>query len=118
MAGLTTHVLDVAQGRPAEGVTIDLYRVDGAGVRQRLCRRTTNSDGRCDQPLLTAEETRAGCYELIFHIGAYFAKSGLAVVDHPFLGEVPVRFSIADLDRHYHVPLLVAPWSYTTYRGS
>jgi 5-hydroxyisourate hydrolase len=106
--GLTTHVLDTARGRPAAGVRIDLLRVaDGELLRTA----TTNADGRTDAPLLGAGELQAGEYELVFAVGDYFGERA-------FLDRVPVRFSIADPEAHYHVPLLVSPWSYSTYRGS
>src|SRR3954452_9099560 len=107
---LTTHVLDVAKGGPAAGVEISLGR-DGAVV---AC-GTTNADGRTDAPM--AESLEVGEYELRFAVGAYFAGSD-AVSDPPFLDVVPVRFGIADADAHHHVPLLVSPCSYSTYRGS
>jgi len=104
---LTTHVLDTASGRPAAGVQIELARLDGGG-RETLTRVVTNPDGRTDEPLLT--ELAPGRYELTFAVGAYF---GAGLFD-----EVPIRFRIDDADAHYHVPLLVSPWSYSTYRGS
>ena len=115
MAALTTHVLDTMHGRPAAGLRIELYRL--AGSRQRLVDVVTNDDGRCDAPLLHGEIMVRGEYELVFHVGDYFRATG-ATEDPPFLDEVPVRFAIADAASHYHVPLLVSPWSYTTYRGS
>jgi 5-hydroxyisourate hydrolase len=112
---LTTHVLDTARGRPAEGMAIELFR---HGERERLVATRTNADGRTDAPLLADGELRAGSYELVFDVGSYFAGAGLASEDEPFLGLVPVRFGIADPGAGYHVPLLVSPWSYSTYRGS
>ena len=109
MGRLTTHVLDTAGGRPAAGVRYELFALDGA--RRRVAEGRTNADGRGDAPLLEGAGLVAGRYELVFHIGAYFGQA-------PFLDEVPVRFAVADADQHYHVPLLVSPWSYTTYRGS
>ena len=107
-SGLTTHVLDTARGRPAAGVRIDLIRVaDGELLRTTR----TNADGRTDEPLLGAGELQAAEYELVFAVGDYFGERG-------FLDRIPVRFSIADPEAHYHVPLLVSPWSYSTYRGS
>lgn len=103
---LTTHVLDVARGRPAAGVGIELWR-DG----KLITAQTTNVDGRCDAPLVAAGALRAGEYELRFAVGAYFG-------DTAFLDVVPVRFRVADATQKYHVPLLVTPWSYSTYRGS
>ncbi len=112
---LTTHVLDTAHGRPASGVTIELYRGKDL-VKTAL----TNSDGRTDAPLLAGEAFANGSYELIFHVGDYFASTDREERDLeiPFLDLVPVRFGIADADAHYHVPLLVSPWAYSTYRGS
>ena len=102
---ITTHVLDTARGRPAAGVAIELTRLaDGA----RLASTTTNADGRTDEPLL--RDVAAGEYELVFAVGDYFGEG--------FLDRVPVRFRVADPEAHYHVPLLVSPWSYSTYRGS
>jgi 5-hydroxyisourate hydrolase len=117
-AGLTTHVLDTSRGRPAAGLRIDFSRVDADG-RPRLIRTvTTNADGRVDAPLLGPGEMQAGRYELLFHVGAYFRSTGAALGDPPFLDQVPVRFAIAEPTAHYHVPLLVSPYGYVTYRGS
>ena len=117
-AGLTTHVLDTARGRPAAGLRVDLSIVDADG-RPRLLRTvTTNADGRCDAPLLASDEMKVARYELVFHVGAYFRRAGVTLPDPPFLEEVPVRFAIADRAGRYHVPLLVSPYGYTTYRGS
>jgi 5-hydroxyisourate hydrolase len=117
-AGLTTHVLDTAHGRPAAGLRVDLSIVDADG-RPRLLRTvTTNADGRCDAPLLAPDEMRVAQYELVFHVGAYFRGAGVTLPDPPFLEQVPVRFAIADRAGHYHVPLLVSPYGYATYRGS
>jgi 5-hydroxyisourate hydrolase len=116
---LTTHVLDTARGRPAEGMSVELLRHSADGGAPESLRQTrTNVDGRTDQPLLGPGELRAGSYELRFDVGAYFAGSGLAADDPPFLGLVPVRFAVADPEAGYHVPLLVSPWAYSTYRGS
>jgi 5-hydroxyisourate hydrolase len=104
---LTTHVLDTARGRPAAGVEIELARLDGSG-RTVLATVVTNADGRTDEPLLGA--LQVGAYELLFAVGAYFGEG--------LFDEVPIRFRIDDADAHYHVPLLVSPWSYSTYRGS
>jgi len=113
---LTTHVLDTAQGKPGAGIAIELYRL-GAG-RQRLASVATNSDGRCDRPLLEGPAFAAGIYELVFHAGKYFAGQGLALPEPKFLDEVVIRFGIADVAAHYHVPLLISPYAYSTYRGS
>jgi hydroxyisourate hydrolase len=115
--GLTTHVLDTARGRPAAGVRVDLSALDAEGRPRLVATAITNADGRPDGPLLAGDAMRAGGYELAFHVGAYFRRAGL-VAGPPFLDVVPVRFAIADAQGHYHVPLLVSPWSYTTYRGS
>jgi 5-hydroxyisourate hydrolase len=115
---LTSHVLDVAHGRPAAGVRIDLAVIEPDGRARPLATATTNADGRTPAPLLAGDTMAAGAYELTFHVGAYFAALGVPLADPPFLDRVPVRFSIADPEAHYHVPLLVSPWSYSTYRGS
>ena len=116
MGRLTTHVLDTAHGRPAAGMALTLFRVDGA--RHKIAAATTNADGRCDRPLLDGVAMRAGTYELDFETAAYFARLGATLADPPFLDVVTVRFAIADPGAHYHVPLLVSPWAYSTYRGS
>jgi hydroxyisourate hydrolase len=108
---LTTHVLDTALGRPAAGVEITLHR-DG----EELARAVTNADGRTDAPLL--DPLPAGVYELRFAVGAYHRTAGHDLPDPPFLEVVPVRFGIAAAGTHLHVPLLVSPWAYSTYRGS
>jgi 5-hydroxyisourate hydrolase len=116
--GLTTHVLDTAHGRPAAGLRIDLFAIGGDGRARLLRSAITNADGRPDGPLLAAGEMAAGCYEIAFHVGAYFRGLDARGGDPSFLDVVPVRFAIADPGDHYHVPLLVSPWSYATYRGS
>ncbi|MEQ8967112.1 MAG: hydroxyisourate hydrolase [Azospirillaceae bacterium] len=119
MGRLTTHVLDTANGRPAAGLAVRLSRRDPVSGRYDPVREiVTNADGRGDGPLVEGPDFVAARYELVFAVGAYFAGLGLALPDPPFLDEVPVRFAIADAAVHYHVPLLVSPWSYTTYRGS
>lgn len=120
MAGrLTTHVLDTAQGKPAAGLTIELWMIfSPEGDRTLLKTVQTNADGRTDQPLLQGSELNRGIYELVFAVGAYFAQSMLSLPDPLFLDTVPIRFGIANADSHYHVPLLVSPWAYSTYRGS
>jgi 5-hydroxyisourate hydrolase len=114
---LTTHVLDTATGRPAAGMAIELFRIE-RGDRRLLKTVTTNSDGRCDAPLLKGSDLAAGQYELLFHVGDYFRAGGVLLSDPPFLDLVPLRFGIADAGQHYHVPLLVSPFAYATYRGS
>ncbi len=117
MGRLTTHVLDTAQGCPAAGVRILLYRVSGNSHR-KIAEAVTNEDGRTDSPLLEGAKLKAGRYELIFGAGAYFAAQGIASAEPAFLDEVPVRFGLADAGGHYHVPLLLSPFGYSTYRGS
>src|SRR4051812_47549181 len=116
-AKLSTHVLDTAHGCPAQKMKIELWSLSGE-TRSLLKSVYSNADGRTDQPLLAAEEMKEGRYELIFFVGDYFAAKGSATVTSPFLGEVPVRFGIADTTASYHVPLLCSPWAYSTYRGS
>lgn len=117
MMGLSTHVLDTANGKPAEGIDIALYRmVDG--TREVIVQTQTNNDGRTDQPLITTDNLTAGKYELDFNVEAYFKNQGNALADPAFLDVVTIRFGIANVNEHYHVPLLVSPWSYSTYRGS
>ncbi len=117
---LSTHVLDTAHGRPAAGIRVELWRLapggDAASVLLRAAE--TNADGRTDGPLLAGGELRAGGYELRFHVGEYFGRLGSVTAAPPFLDVVPVRFSVADPAAAYHVPLLVSPWAYSTYRGS
>ena len=116
MGKLTTHVLDTAQGKPGAGIQVEVYSVTAERALIRRCR--TNRDGRTNQPMLEKSEFGAGIWELVFHVGAYFMAQNLEQSDPPFLDEVIIRFGIADDDQHYHVPLLVSPWSYSTYRGS
>jgi hydroxyisourate hydrolase len=114
--GLTTHVLDTAKGKPAAGMSLELYAVGGEN-RTLMKSVQTNADGRTDEPLLSSEEFAIGHYEIVFDVAGYFAEEK-GLPDPPFLGRVPIRFGISDPDTHYHVPLLVSPWSYSTYRGS
>jgi len=117
MARLSTHVLDTMNGKPAAGVKIALYRLDGE-TRSLVKEVVTNADGRTDSPLLTGEEYKTGQYELVFRIGDYFRGLGATLPQPAFLDVVPLRFGMAEADGHYHVPLLASPWSYSTYRGS
>jgi 5-hydroxyisourate hydrolase len=112
---LTTHILDTARGRPGAGVTVELWRLEPEPAHVRTT--VTNQDGRAREPLLPEQGFMPGLYELRFHVGAYFRDSGLAQ-EPPYLDVVPVRVHLAAGQGHYHVPLLCAPWSYTTYRGS
>ncbi len=111
---LTTHVLDTALGKPVEGLLIEFVRIAGEDV-ERIGSTRTNADGRCDAPLLSGEYMRAGVYELRFHVGDYLGRNAGEVA---FLDIIPIRFGIAEEAAHYHVPLLLSPYSYSTYRGS
>lgn len=117
MGRLTTHVLDTACGGPATDVVVELFALDGE-TRRKLATGVTNADGRCDAPLLEGEAFVAGVYELHFHAGDYFRASGAGVPDPAFLDVVPIRFGVADAAQHFHVPLLISPYGYSTYRGS
>ncbi len=118
MTGLTTHVLDTASGRPAEGLAIDLYRIEGE-MRTKVKAVTTNADGRVDGgPMLIGESFVVGTYELIFHAGDYLRSRGINLIEPAFLDIIPIRFGISDVAAHYHVPLLLSPYGYSTYRGS
>jgi 5-hydroxyisourate hydrolase len=117
MGRLTTHVLDTAHGKPGRGVRVQLYRLND-GLRELLCSTRTNADGRCDQPLLEGDAMQTGTYELDFDIASYFRDAGVALPEPPFLTVVTLRFSVTHAQEHYHVPLVVTPWSYSTYRGS
>ncbi|MEE8272870.1 MAG: hydroxyisourate hydrolase [Alphaproteobacteria bacterium] len=114
---LTTHVLDTATGRPAPGVRIELFRLAASGT-EPLCDGLTNDDGRCDAPLLSGAAFAPGQYELVFHVGSYFRASGVELPTPAFLEQVPIRFGVAGTGEHYHVPLLISPYGYSTYRGS
>ena len=118
MGRLSTHVLDTAHGRPAAGVAYELRRLDAPDRWVLIASGRTNADGRTDQPLLAGDAFKTGTYQLIFDIGAYFALQNIALATPPFLDLIPLQFTIADGDGHYHVPLLASPWSYSTYRGS
>jgi 5-hydroxyisourate hydrolase len=115
MGRLTTHILNTAEGCPAAGVDIRLFAVDGE--RRMVASTVSNADGRTDQPLVEGDAMQTGCYELEFDIGPYFGARGMATGEPAFLDTVVIRFSV-DAGEHYHVPLLVSPWRYSTYRGS
>ncbi|HEV2611008.1 MAG TPA: hydroxyisourate hydrolase [Noviherbaspirillum sp.] len=117
MAKLTTHVLDILHGKPGEGVGIELYAIDASG-RTLLKTDVTNADGRCAAPLLEGEAMRAGMYELVFAAGDYFAAKGISLPSPRFIDRVSIAFGIAEPRQNYHVPLVVSPWAYSTYRGS
>ncbi len=113
---LTTHVLDTARGCPAQGVKIMLYRVSGNSHR-KIAEAVTNSDGRTDAPILPEGKFKTGTYELIFDVDAYLDASGTPAEEQRFLGQIPIRFGASE-EAHYHVPLLLSPFGYSTYRGS
>jgi len=115
---LSTHVLDAGRGHPAEGVTVEFFEVESSDRVRLISRSITNSDGRTDRPLIAEQPIPIAQYELRFGVSDYFAKQGTPASDPPFLGVVPIRFAVAEPESHYHVPLLVTPWSYSTYRGS
>jgi 5-hydroxyisourate hydrolase len=114
MGQLTTHVLDISAGRPAAGLRIELTAADAA---EPLARVTTGTDGRAPAPLLSGAAFRAGRYVLTFHLAAYFRAQGVVLPEPAFLEEAVIRVGLAHPDQHYHVPLLIAPWSYSVYRG-
>ena len=118
MGKLTTHVLDTAHGRPGAGIRIELFTLAGDDRRALVATARTNADGRCDAPLLEGSAFVAGEYELVFHAGDYFAAAGVTLPQPRFVDRVVLRFGVADPAAHYHVPLLVSPWAYSTYRGS
>jgi 5-hydroxyisourate hydrolase len=117
MGKLSTHVLDTTQGKPGAGVALELYRMSGS-ERSLLVSTATNADGRCDKPLLEGEALKVGQYELVFAAGDYFAAQGLELPSPRFVDRVTIAFGVADAAQNYHVPLVVTPWSYSTYRGS
>ena len=117
MGRLSTHVLDTAKGKPAAGVKITLYRIGGQGHR-KIREVVTNADGRTDGPLLDGADLTEGSYELVFQAGDYLRASGQAGAGVLFLDEIPIRFGVPDAGQHYHVPLLISPFGYSTYRGS
>jgi 5-hydroxyisourate hydrolase len=117
MGKITTHVLDAAHGCPGSQIVVELYRVEGRALTL-LNTVVTNSDGRCDRPMLQGEDYRSGVYQLQFAVGDYYRARGTVLTDPAFLDVVVLRFGIDDGQDHYHVPLLVSPYSYSTYRGS
>ena len=118
MGRLTTHVLDTSNGLPAAGLSLELWAIDRDGGRKLLVETRTNADGRVDAPLLEGGTFVPGVYELIFRVGAYFWTRGVDLPDPAFLDEIPLRFGVSDAAGHLHVPLLVSPYGYATYRGS
>ncbi|MDO8177162.1 MAG: hydroxyisourate hydrolase [Undibacterium sp.] len=117
MGKLSTHVLDITQGKPGAGVTVQLYAVE-AGVKTLLKTEVTNQDGRCNTPLLEGVDFKTGCYELVFAAGDYFDTQGVTLPTPKFIDLVTLAFGVADATQNYHVPLVVSPWAYSTYRGS
>lgn len=117
MGKLSTHVLDTMHGTPAKDVAIELYALHGLN-RERVLQTRTNADGRCDDPLLEGPALKPGRYELVFHVGDYFSAKQVALPDPSFLDQVTINFGVSDASQNYHVPLVVTPWSYSTYRGS
>ena len=117
MGHLSTHVLDTSRGQPAAGVLVEVRLVRG-GESTRVAAATTNAQGRTDAPLVTGEPLERGTYELTFHVGDYFRRVGVALSDPPFLDHVVIRIGVADSNAGYHVPLLISPYGYTTYRGT
>jgi len=115
---LSTHVLDTHRGCPAAGVAIEFFEVASSGTSRLISRAVTNADGRTERPLIAEQPIPIAQYELRFGIGDYFARQNTPVTDPPFLGVIPIRFAIAEPEAHYHVPIIVTPWSYSTYRGS
>src|SRR5579862_1125396 len=116
MARLSTHVLDTSRGKPAQGVVVDLHLL--SGERRHIKTAATNIDGRTDEPLLSGDHLETGVYELTFHAGGYFRAAGVELPSPAFLDDVVIRFGIADPAANYHVPLLLSPYGYSTYRGS
>ena len=115
---LSTHVLDTHSGRPAAGIAVELVELSELGASRVVARAITNADGRTDRPLIGDRPVPIGRYELTFSVGDYFARRQVAISDPPFLDSIPLRFSVSEPEGHLHVPLLVTPWSYATYRGS
>jgi 5-hydroxyisourate hydrolase len=119
MGKLTTHVLDTALGKPAVGMRLTLWGINAsADIKTALKTVETNHEGRTDEPLLVGSEFEAGIYELVFEVATYFARYNCYLAEPPFLDQVPIRFTVADPSVNYHVPLVVSPWAYSTYRGS
>ena len=117
MAKLTTHVLDIYSGKPGKGIKVDLYYYNNNDQKNKINSIILNTDGRSEQALIEDKNFKEGKYELVFFVGDYFKKiNGISKL--PFLDDVVVKFGISNIEEHYHVPLLVSPWSYSTYRGS
>jgi 5-hydroxyisourate hydrolase len=117
LARISTHILDTSRGLPAHGIAVELHLVKGA-ERRLMAAVTTNADGRTDAPLVSSDSLETGVYELSFHAADYFHRMGVTLPNPPFLGVIVIRIGIADAGGNYHVPLLVSPYAYSTYRGS
>ncbi len=117
MGRLTTHVLDTTLGLPGAGIRVELFHLNGEN-REKVADSVTNEDGRCDAPLLEGNAFQTGTYELLFHVGAYLDRMAPGLPDPKFLDIVPIRFNVGDGEGHYHVPLLISPYAYSTYKGS
>jgi len=117
MSALSTHILDTSLGQPASGVTVKLYQISST-ERTLITETTTNSDGRTDKPLLSNEQMSVGIYQLVFEMANYFQRTQPTLSTPPFLSDIPIQFAITDSESHYHIPLLVSPYGYSTYRGS
>lgn len=115
---ITTHVLDTANGLPAADIVVEMFRLHAGGRRESLALSVTNEDGRCPEPLLAGKQIVRGVYEIVFRTGDYIRMRDAVNVDPLFLDEVPVRFGVSDVSAHYHIPLLLSPFGYSTYRGS
>ena len=118
MGKLSTHVLDTANGKPAQDIKIELYRASDTAQNVLIKTLMTNSDGRTDELLLDASNIEVGEYIIVFHVADYFTSLGLEQTEPAFLNRIPIQFGVFDATQNYHVPLLVSPWSYSTYRGS
>jgi len=116
MGRITTHVLDTAKGHPAAGILIELFRV--SAPEQLIASATTNADGRCGAPLLEGDALTAGEYQLVFHAGEYLNTAAVSDAEPRFLNQIVIRFGVSNTEQHYHVPLLLSPFGYSTYRGS
>jgi len=116
MTKLTTHVLDIYSGKPGKGIKVELYYYTKPNVKKKINTVVLNNDGRTVKPLAEGDNLKEGKYEIVFFVGEYFKKTNILKV--PFLDDIVVKFGISDTQEHYHVPLLVSPWSYSTYRGS
>jgi 5-hydroxyisourate hydrolase len=117
MARISTHVLDITRGTPAQGIAVELHHVKGA-ERRLIAAVTTNADGRTEQPLVSGDQLETGIYELSFHAADYFHRLGITLTDPPFMGVIVIRIGVASSAGNYHIPLLVSPYGYSTYRGS